>query len=392
MLEHRHDLLSYELVSARGADQITSANEPRTFRKLPLVGAALVSGKWVAHNDAQKARADRIQASRLVLEQVDRTQPDVVLFWQYFSDGGYSVDVLNDLAQRAVPAFVYASNMQLPLHRLVTLHNILQDATVPRWQSLARAARFWWRRTRYKWDYATASINWSNIAFCSHYLKQRHVDLGYPAKSGKVIHWGIDQVADEHAIVHRPLPVCPLRLVWAGRICAPKGLHILLDALLPMTSGAFSLDIYGVIEDVSYWNELSDRIRAAGRTGDIKYCGFLPSEEVRERFKAYDCFVLTSIWAEPFSVVLLEAMAQGLAVITTLTGGTPEIASAENAIVYDAKSPADLAAKLQNLAHSPARIHDLQFAALATVNQFRLETMSDQMYEWLSTANQNKTS
>ena len=225
-LEKRHNIQSHELVSARGSNQVAPGSEPRVYRLLPLPGAMLSNGKWVAHRNANQTRIDRLEATKTVLEIVDQVRPEVVLFWQYFGDGGYSVDVLNHLAQRNVPVFCYASNMQLPLHRLVPLSDILQNASVPLWQSLARAARFWWQRARNRWDGASASLDWGNVAFCSEYLKNRHIQLGYPAHPGKVIHWGIDQVSDKQVIQSRSTPAMPLRLIWAGRICAPKGLHV----------------------------------------------------------------------------------------------------------------------------------------------------------------------
>lgn len=380
LMECRQNLHSYELVSKLGADQVDKNTEANIFRLLPLPGAILKNGRWISHQDKKQTQSDRYQATRIILDVVEQVKPALIVFWQYFGDGGYSVDILKQLAARQVPIFIYASNMQLPLHRLVPLRRILANASVPDLYSLARAARFKWQGFRYGWDGETASVNWSNVAFCSHYLKRRHLELGYPALPSKVIHWGIDRVYSRQAIDSHPRSTQALRLVWTGRICAPKGLRVLIEAMLSLPAGEFTLDIYGVIEDAGYWSKLVNLIEAGGRSSEIKYCGFLAPGDVRERLSAYDCFVLTSVWAEPFSVGLLEAMAEGLAIITTLTGGTPEIASEKNAVTYEAHSSAQLAARLKKLAGDPAGVKALQHAAIETAREFSLEKMADQMY------------
>jgi len=57
----------------------------------------------------------------------------------------------------------------------------------------------------------------------------------------------------------------------------------------------------------------------------VRFTGYVPDEELPKFFGLADVFVLPSITAEAFGIVLLEAMASGRPVVTTRVGGIPEV-------------------------------------------------------------------
>ena len=64
----------------------------------------------------------------------------------------------------------------------------------------------------------------------------------------------------------------------------------------------------------------------------------------------HDVFVFPSIWEEPFSIGLLEAMACGQAVVGTTTGGSAEIlVDGVNSLVFPPGDPRRLARQVKRL-------------------------------------------
>jgi rhamnosyl/mannosyltransferase len=100
-----------------------------------------------------------------------------------------------------------------------------------------------------------------------------------------------------------------------------KGLHILIEALRELDA---TLLVVGEgpersrLETLARDLDLADRVHFAGRVAD---------EELPSYYQAGDIFVLPShLRAEAFGIVLLEAMAAGLPLVTTEIGtGTSEV-------------------------------------------------------------------
>ena len=67
-------------------------------------------------------------------------------------------------------------------------------------------------------------------------------------------------------------------------------------------------------------------------------------------YKTHDALLFTSEWAEPFALTPLEAMASGLPVIGTTTGGSGELLrDGENSLTYTAGNAEELAQQILKL-------------------------------------------
>ncbi len=107
--------------------------------------------------------------------------------------------------------------------------------------------------------------------------------------------------------------------------------------------------------------------RALGVADRVHFLGFRP--EMPAVMRAADLFLLPSRY-EPFGLVLLEALASGLPVITTRQTGAADILTPETGIVLPDTEDADaLAAALAALAADPQRLAAMSRAARALALQ-----------------------
>lgn len=105
-------------------------------------------------------------------------------------------------------------------------------------------------------------------------------------------------------------------LLFVGRLAAVKGLPVLLEALRDLPEG-WHLTVIGDGPDRA---ALEDQAKGLS----VDFVGYKSQAEVAEALTKTDVFVLPS-FAEGVPVVLMEAMASGVPVVTTQIAGVPEL-------------------------------------------------------------------
>ncbi len=200
------------------------------------------------------------------------------------------------------------------------------------------------------------------ILAVSEFIRRLHTEAGYdPAQS--IATWlGVD--AETFAPTPHPYPQGrPWRLVFAGQLWSGKGPQVALQALALLRARPelppATLDIYGSGAE-GYRALLTTEIERLGLGDAVTMHGFAPQAAVAEAFQTGDAYLFCSIWDEPFSGGLLEAMATGLPVIATTAGGTPEaVRHEQNGLLVppdDARALADAIARLMTEPELHARI------------------------------------
>jgi colanic acid/amylovoran biosynthesis glycosyltransferase len=136
----------------------------------------------------------------------------------------------------------------------------------------------------------------------------------------KVVHCGVDEEFRSGASTP---PSSKPRLVCVGRLCEQKGQLLLVQAAASLAAEghAFELILAG---DGDMRPALEAFILARGLLEHVRITGWLTSAQVREEMLASRAVVLPS-FAEGLPVVLMEAMALGRPVLTTLVAGIPEL-------------------------------------------------------------------
>lgn len=109
----------------------------------------------------------------------------------------------------------------------------------------------------------------------------------------------------------------PLRLLWAGTFSARKGAHYLIEALgrLGPLHRHFRVDVYGRVT-------VPSRL-CAKAPANLSFHGSVPRADLFSAFDAADLLVLPTL-SDGFGMVIVEALARGLPVITTASAGAAD--------------------------------------------------------------------
>ena len=139
-------------------------------------------------------------------------------------------------------------------------------------------------------------------------------------KKFHIVHCGVDP--EVFKPLERDENTVP-EILCVGRLTSAKGQHILLEAVHKVKEQGyrFRLTFVGDGEDRQ---SLENQVRELGLSEEVRLTGALGQERVMDYYRRADLFVLPS-FAEGVPVVLMEAMAQEIPVISTRITGIPEL-------------------------------------------------------------------
>jgi glycosyltransferase involved in cell wall biosynthesis len=115
----------------------------------------------------------------------------------------------------------------------------------------------------------------------------------------------------------------PFQVICVARLIERKGQHHLIQAVKQLADQG--IDVY--VSLVGTGDSKDDYHRVAHDLGvedRIKFLGYVPREKIAEYYRTSHCFVLPS-FNEGMALAALEAMASGLPLILTRTGGTDNL-------------------------------------------------------------------
>jgi glycosyltransferase involved in cell wall biosynthesis len=141
-------------------------------------------------------------------------------------------------------------------------------------------------------------------------------------------------------------------LLCVATVAPHKGHDVLLGALAEIRDLAWCCTCVGPLgHDPRFVDRLGYLVRQHQLEGRVRFTGPLSTAELRRRYAAADLLVLASR-AETYGMVVTEALAAGLPVITTTAGGLPEALGADGGgrlpgLLVPPGDPAVLAAALR---------------------------------------------
>ena len=208
----------------------------------------------------------------------------VIAAYEALSD----VDIIHD--HTVLGPLVLAPTVDIPV--VTTNHGPFQDDTMGLWQSVADR------------DVPIISISHNQASTA---------DATIPI--GRVIHHGLDPAHFPYSASSDGYVAC------LGRMAPEKGIHLACElahqAGVPLRIGAKMREP----DEYDYFETMVRPLLC----GDVEYLGELGTAEKLDLLRYADSLLNPISWAEPFGLVMIEAMACGTPVISTPHGAVPEI-------------------------------------------------------------------
>jgi glycosyltransferase involved in cell wall biosynthesis len=181
---------------------------------------------------------------------------------------------------------------------------------------------------------------------------------------------------DLDAFFPAPNPGPPRRIVTVARLRPEKGHDLLIEAVA-VVFREFPDATLTIVGDGPLREELARRVAERGLAGQVQLAGH--TDDVAGVLRQHDLFVLATR-SEAFPNSVIEAMASGLAVLTTRVGGIPELVEdGRNGLLVRPDRPEELRAGLVRLLGDTDLARALGAAARAdVVSRFSFDRMVGQ--------------
>lgn len=161
----------------------------------------------------------------------------------------------------------------------------------------------------------------------------------------------------------------PLQVFCAARLIERKGQHHLIRSVKQLTDQGINVyvNLAGTGDSLEAYQKLT---RELGVTDRIHFLGYVPREEIPKYYSSAHVFALPS-YNEGMSHAVLEAMASGLPLVLTRTGGTDIlIEEGVNGFTYEWGDVAALSSHLRTLAQDRSLVRKMGAASRQMAAQF----------------------
>ena len=142
----------------------------------------------------------------------------------------------------------------------------------------------------------------------------------------------------------------PIKIGAMGRFVPKKGMDVFINSLVRLKRKRYNFQAI-IGGDGPEKEDLIKLVTTQGLTEEVKFIGWV--ENSNRFFENIDIFVLPSLH-EPFGIIVLESMANGVPVVATRTEGPAEIIREPlDGLLCDINSSQDLAKKISYLIDNP---------------------------------------
>lgn len=340
--------------------------------------------RWLklnAHTPALAKRAwnllrQEIRNQRAFRRVVREFAPDVVYLW---NQSDVSVSVALWAERWGLPTCFYVFDLWLSTWRKHGWYALWPPA--PRRLALRQAIRALRFSLKVLRVLAPAAPNLEHVHFASHYLKGATLAAGEDVAEAKVIPWGIEI----EKFPFKSKAGDGARLLCVGQIGPHKGIHTALEALKLLVKdqgqSEVKLTIVGGSILPDYVAELRRFVTSRDLEANVAFMNHVERKNLPEIYRAHDILLFPSVVEEGLGLGILEAMASGLAVVGTASGGSAEILVHEHTGLVFPKEDAQACASqvLRLLGDSNLFERLRRNGRSMVVEHFRLETTMDRI-------------
>lgn len=188
---------------------------------------------------------------------------------------------------------------------------------------------------------------------CSDWVRRNMQQLGYPVETAQVVYPGA-AVAEFYRATLPPRD--SLRIAYASLVMPYKGADTLVEALCLLRAAGieFKATIAGGTLMPDFVQALKAFLETEGMQDCVQFPGVLSRQALSQLYKDCNVLVFPSRFEEPFGISQIEAMAAGLTLVTSGTGGASEIVQhGEDGLMFESENPLDLAECLSSLSAQP---------------------------------------
>ncbi len=367
------------------------ARDYPVYRLLPL-DPDWHCGKSVAWQFFVGRRGRERRSVAALRRLVDEFRPDLTFVWHY----RYLPRLLLHQAER-LPGVVVAYYMADYVPEMPDEHLDYWHVPPVHW-----AAKLVKRPTVKLADWILARegkpirLQYEHVICVSHYVRQRLVSKGLIPPQAVVIHNGIEPSLFSQEGQALPDFGSGLRCLIAGRVVPDKGIHTAIEALAYLEATGRQLDItLTILGDgpVGYVDRLQALVSAQRLQDRVEFRPPVPREEMPQVLSQYNTLILPSEYQEPLARAMQEAMAMGLLVVGTTTGGSGELLiHEETGLAFEPGNPVALAAQLVRAVAEPTLAARLAAAGRqAVLERFTIDRTIEQIETHLLSLVESRT-
>ena len=213
------------------------------------------------------------------------------------------------------------------------------------------------------------------------------VEAGLPIQHARIIHGGTD-IERFLGVRDRDYRSGHLKLLYAGQLVHHKGVHTAIEAMARLVNERrikqITLTLVGSGHP-DYEALLRDLVDRERLHDFVTFHEPVSKDKMAAVFQQFDVLIFPSIYEEPLARVTQEAMASGLVVVGTTTGGTKEILrDGETGLTFAPEDADGLAKHVARLISDPDLCCRLAQAGRQTVlENFTLDKMVREIEDYL---------
>lgn len=234
------------------------------------------------------------------------------------------------------------------------------------------------------------ALRYEHVICVSDFVRRRLTSQKLISPQAVVIHNGVEPAEFSSQDGKGPVfSMERLRCLVAGRIVAEKGVHTAINAFALLKKEdrlppGLSLTILGSGPH-DYMQGLQASVLASGLEQAICFRTPVPRAAMPAALAEHEALILPSEYDEPLARAIQEAMAMGLLVIGTTTGGSGELlVHHKTGLVFTAGDPASLAEQLLTACQHPMQASELARAGqLEVIHNYTIQNTVRQIEAYL---------